>query len=370
MKNTTTNKRVFFITEVSTYLLLILISSSCSKKESFNRKVSPRAVVVTKIKSDNVNNSVISTGTVHSTDEIVVYSAIAGKIFSIPFNEGEKVKKGNVILKITAPEMTDRISKQLTERSRVESQKEFYCSQAIREKELYKKGAITKVQYDSSILQCDIWKKSLATSRSAITELYHLASKRVERSPVKGKIIKWYQRPGENVVPGKPVILVGNDKMEVRANFHESDVSKGIRVGMKAIVTGPGGESIVTKVKSVGNLATGKSRMVEIKLPLKNEKRFLHGMSMKVEIITEEFKKLFIVDEDSLFYKNGKPGVYLLQKDTLKWIEIKVSVRTDNQVGIKGNLSTDSFIIRGKDSQLSENLKVYPVYEGEKNEHY
>ncbi len=60
---------------------------------------------MTVVKKGNLNVSIISTGLVNSKTEIDIKSEVGGKVISLPFEEGDKVKKGSVIAVIDDTEL-------------------------------------------------------------------------------------------------------------------------------------------------------------------------------------------------------------------------------------------------------------------------
>ena len=60
---------------------------------------------MTEVKKGNLNVSIISTGLVNTKTEIDIKSEVGGKVISLPFEEGDRVKKGSVIAVIDDSEL-------------------------------------------------------------------------------------------------------------------------------------------------------------------------------------------------------------------------------------------------------------------------
>ncbi|MEQ8224058.1 MAG: biotin/lipoyl-binding protein, partial [Candidatus Eremiobacterota bacterium] len=69
------------------------------------QNVTEKTYRMTEAKKGNLNVSIISTGLVNSKTGIDIKSEVGGKVISLPFEEGDKVKKGSVIAVIDDTEL-------------------------------------------------------------------------------------------------------------------------------------------------------------------------------------------------------------------------------------------------------------------------
>ncbi|MEQ8172498.1 MAG: HlyD family efflux transporter periplasmic adaptor subunit [Candidatus Eremiobacterota bacterium] len=94
--------------KILTYAIIIMIILSIIF--SFYKYIQARNVTeknyrMIEVKKGNLNVSIISTGLVNSKTGIDIKSEVGGKVISLPFEEGDKVKKGSIIAVIDDTEL-------------------------------------------------------------------------------------------------------------------------------------------------------------------------------------------------------------------------------------------------------------------------
>ncbi len=94
--------------KILTYAIIIMIILSIIfsfYKYIQAQNVNEKNYRMTEVKKGNLDVSIISTGLVNSKTEIDIKSEVGGKVISLPFEEGDKVKKGSVIAIIDDTEL-------------------------------------------------------------------------------------------------------------------------------------------------------------------------------------------------------------------------------------------------------------------------
>ncbi|MEQ8189917.1 MAG: HlyD family efflux transporter periplasmic adaptor subunit [Candidatus Eremiobacterota bacterium] len=87
-------------------ITMIILSIICLLYKYIHaRSVTENNYRMTEVKKGNLNVSIISTGLVNARTEIDIKSEVGGKVISLPFDEGDKVKKGSVIAIIDDSEL-------------------------------------------------------------------------------------------------------------------------------------------------------------------------------------------------------------------------------------------------------------------------
>ena len=92
-------------------------------------QASPTSVYV--IQTAELNQEITSTGTLFASEEVVLCPEVAGKITAINFQEGERVSKGQLLVKLNAADLTAQLNK-------LHVQRKFQSEKAERLKNLLK----------------------------------------------------------------------------------------------------------------------------------------------------------------------------------------------------------------------------------------
>jgi membrane fusion protein (multidrug efflux system) len=98
------------------------------------------------VKPQKLENKIFVTGTILANEEIEVRSEISGKIVKIYFNEGSKVKKGDILVKVDDSELQAELLK-------TQYQKKLAQEKEYRQRMLLEKEAISKQEYDIALTE-------------------------------------------------------------------------------------------------------------------------------------------------------------------------------------------------------------------------
>ena len=358
----TINKIAFlFIMQASISLLVIL--PSCTSPSPTPEATQPLAVRTIQVHKGSVRETLNYIGTVHSQNEIKVLARVVGKVSDLPVKEGENARRRAAIAYIAAPEMNARVSRLRAEVLRAKEESGFLCQQSETDRNLLSQKVISKLKSDASRQKCKSSKAALRAAKASLKELNSLAGNTVERAPFDGKVLQWLTEPGENVMPGRPILTFGDEPLEVRVKVHEKDVGAGIQKGTSVILFPKRSDSIQSEVSFVAPMAIGPGRMIEVRIPIKkvNATSLQHGMSVDVSFVVREKTEAVLVPINALGKNEHGFGVYIVRDKTARWKKVTPSIQENGQVAIEADLKISDRVVVGNLDALHDNTKVYPV---------
>lgn len=217
--------------------------------------------------------AVYATGTVEPVYWAKLSVPSAGQITEILRDEGEKVKKGEVIARLD-----DRVQRADVARYQAEIKKSI--EELKRQKELRKMDFSSRrlleqaqADYENSLASLDAAKKQLAD--------------REITSPLEGEVLRKLVELGEFVKEGEPLFWVGKpEPLQVVAEVDEEDIPK-VFVDQEALIKADAFanrviEGKVSKIIPKGDPVT-KIFLVEVSVPA--DSRLLVGMTTEVNFI-------------------------------------------------------------------------------------
>lgn len=351
---------------VTIYLLFLAIHlsiSACAPADFPATDSPPLAVRTAPVRTGPVKETLRYVGTVHSHNEINVFARISGKLSDLPVREGEAAKSGAILARIAAPETDARVSRLQADVARVQEESAFLCRQAEIDANLLASSAISQVQADTSRQKCESARAALGATQAGLRELDVMAGNSIERAPFAGKVLKWLAEPGENVMPGRPLLLFGDAPLEIRTRVHEKDIAAGIVKGTAAILLPDHPQPIRAAVVVVSPLAAGPGRMVEVRIPLDetDAARFRHGMSVDVAFVLKETDDSLTIPTEALVRAKGETGVYRVKEDKTQWVAVKPTIREGRLVAVEGLLEPGDRVVVGNLEAVSDGLAVWPV---------
>ena len=264
-----------------------------------------------------------------------------GKVKSIRVIEGQKVKRGTLLITLN----TDAIEKQI---SGVKSSLDFANKNYEKQKRLWDQEVGSEIQY----LQAKSTKEGLEAQLEALTAQLKMSQL---RAPYDGIVNKIYPKKGEMAGPQLPAIEFLNlSKIIVKANVSEKYITK-VKKGQKVELTFssiPDFKMEIPVVR-VSNILNPKSRTFEIELKLNNKDELIKpNMVSTIRVNDFSTNNAFVIP--SLVIKKDISGDYVyvaVDKDSKTIIEkrqINVGMSYQDKTMINtGLMNNDRVVVKG-----------------------
>lgn len=298
-------------------LLLIIIAAAATWFFVF-RKKGPEAIEVTtaKVGKRTITQTVSAIGKIQPETEIKVSSETSGEVIYVGVEEGDTVKKGQLLVRIN-PDIIEtqleqqRTSAEATKRDIEARKAEVKRSEADlqRIKELYEKEFVSKQEldqataaYESAVAALEASEQRYQTAIAALSQVERNALRTTIYAPMNGVVTMLDVEEGEKVV--------GTEMMEGTEMMRISDLSvmnAVVEVDENDIILVSIGDTTNIEIDAIPNrlysgvvVEIGHSAIqsnlgsqdqvtnfeVKVRL-LENDTRFRPGMSCNVDIITE-----------------------------------------------------------------------------------
>jgi len=178
----------------------------------------PATVDVDTVRTGRIVEVRESVGTVRAYESIIVTSKVAGIVTEIGFNEGQKVKAGDVLVQFDAAERRAEIEQAIAEANRAEALRNEVAIKLDRARTLNRTGAGTGAQVEDLTAQM----KSLEGSIASALAQRKAAEARLEeltiRAPFSGRVGTRSVSLGAYVAPGTRITSL-DDLSKVRLDF-------------------------------------------------------------------------------------------------------------------------------------------------------
>jgi membrane fusion protein (multidrug efflux system) len=164
---------------------------------------------------------------------VMLAPKVAGYVADVKVVEGQKVKKGDILVQIDERDYQNTLKQVTSDLSSMEARRKDAERNSKRLAELYSKGAVSQQQYETSSASFqDLRAKYDAASAQLAQAQLNLENTRI-KAPSDGFIAKKAVEVGQLASPGVPLIgFVDSEERWVAANFKETEV-EAIRIGAK-----------------------------------------------------------------------------------------------------------------------------------------
>ncbi len=310
MANSKSRKKVIIFSIIGALLIVLtLLVILGSKKETVV------TVQTEKVSRRTITQTVTATGKIYAEVQVVITPEVSGEIIELPVKEGNRVKKGDLLMKIK-PDIyvaeRDRAAAQL---SSSKASLEKSDSDRKRAHELSGKGLISASELEQANTAYEVAKSTYDQSDAALKQAQESLRKTTIYAPMDGTITGLKVELGERVLgtsqfQGTEVMTVADlSRMEARVDVGENDIvtikpGDTARVGVDAFPD----KKLTGIVYQIGNSAkttgTGTQEEVtnfEVRLRISDKDVVLRpGMSQTSTIETETKKNVLTVPIQSV----------------------------------------------------------------------
>lgn len=289
---------------------------------------------------------ILTTGTVLANEEVELRSETSGKIVAIHFQEGSKVKKGQLLVKINDAELRAQLTKAEHQVSLAEV-KEF------RQRSLLQTEGISQQEYDIALNELNTRKAEVALIKAQIekTEI---------RAPFDGVVGLRYVSEGSYVSTSSKIAALQNaDPVKIDFSIPER-YAHVIRKGDQIRFTIQGAEGVFGgEVYAIEPKIDPITRSVQLRaIAPNNNGTILPGSFSKVELVLQEVEDALMVPTESIIPHIAGQRVILYQNGTAHLRDVETGSRTEQSILVTKGLSSGDTILTTGLLQVRDGMPV------------
>jgi len=293
----------------------------------------PATVVVSPVKNGMITPTTEFIGTVYYQEVSDVAAEVSGSVDAVNFEEGQRVKKGDVLVKLSSDLLEKSLQATRASHEQVLSELENATLHLERIEELHKEELIPEKTFDDARYSVKGLEKKAASLQADVERLEIEMTKKDIQAPFDGVVLKRHVDRGEWLAPGSPVATVAKDDVvDIIVDVPE-DVMRNVKPGRKVSIRA-GGRNITGEVFQTiptGDVAT---RVFPVKIRIQNNGSLVAGMEARVSLPVGQSKKALIVPRDALMTKFGMTVVFVVIESKAKMVPVKVVEYEGQSVGV------------------------------------
>ena len=293
-----------------------------------------------------LENVIFSNGTVLANEAVELRSEVSGRIRNISFTEGNRVNKGDLLVKIVDDDLQAQLKK-------LTLQESLAKEDVQRKTKLRELDAISQEEFDQGqnqllVIQAEI---QLVKAQIEKTEI---------RAPFEGLIGLRYVSPGGYLSPSMLVTnLLDLDPVKIEFSVPEkylSQISKNTAISFSI----DGNDSIFSgTVYAIEPKINPATRSLTIRATCPNpDQVLLPGNFAKVSILLQKINDAIVVPSQVLIPDIKGEKVFVVSGGKAKPVYIETGIRTENEVQVMSGLNVNDTIITTGLLQLKEGMAV------------
>jgi membrane fusion protein (multidrug efflux system) len=317
-------------------VMLLIAAAGCSRQQAgAGKAVGPETidVITAEATIQPLGVEIEAVGTARANESVEVTSKASNTVTAIRFEEGDRVRKGDVLVELDGAEA--RASLAEAEAALAESQNNFK-----RSRDLYTQQAL-------SVSQLDLIEATLKANQARVDVAKARLADTIIRASFDGKTGFRRVSVGSLVSPGT-VITTLDDTSLIKLDFTVAEtflyaLQKNLPV--TAATAGLPGREFKGKVSQIDSRVDPVSRSIAVRAELPNPKGELRpGMFMTVKL-QGEVSPALLVPESAIVPEQGRVFVFVVQNGEAIRREVKLGKRRPGVVEIVEGLKEHERVV-------------------------
>ena len=338
-------------------IILLMVLAGCSaggsigKTEGKPAAEKPVAVRVEKPRITSLERRISYVGTVYARQEVPIIARVQGTLAELPFREGESFSRDEILAMLDSPELGAAVE-------RLEAEVDYWGRRHTTDKNLVAKGALAPEQADSS-------ERAIRSARASLDEAKAQLAKTVVTAPFDGTVLDWPAEIGQPVMPGQPLILIGDESREIKVDVVEEDLERGIGIGTQVELHINNGPSVAASVSAISPAASGQSRTFSVTIPIPDTNLakglWRKGASIRTEFIVQRQVDVVAVPTRALADRDSNPHLFVITGETAHRVDIEPGISQEGWVAVDFDWNGQDFVAVTNLSSLQNGAPVYAV---------
>ncbi len=313
-------------------LAMLAVASSCFGEEKKADPALPTvAVRVQTAEKTSTYPQVELVATIQAVQQAAIAAKVTGTITEMPVVLGSRVQSGDLLLKISADEISARVLQAQAQLAQAKRNLD-------RERKLLKKNATTQETVNS---MQDIFAVAQASFQEAKTMLGYTAVS----APFDGVITRKFVNTGDLATPGTPLLQLENDTaLQAVTAVPESLVSQ-IKTGDRLAVQVPSaGLNITGTVAEIAPAADPLSRTAAVKIDIEKQPGLRTGQFSRV-ILPVSPASTLLIPASAVVPSGQMNKVFVLSQGKARLRLVRIGSSSDHQVEILAGLRPGDQVI-------------------------
>lgn len=330
----------------------------------------PAKVVLARIQEKLVVENTPIVGVLYFDRVSSLSTEVSGLVKSVHFREGDRVKKGGVLLTLNTDFIDKDIELVVTKIEQISVQIEKTDKDLTRFKSLYDQQAIPEREYDDVgftlrdlIKQRDALKKQLEIARLK-------KAKSIIQAPFNGVILAKKAEVGDWIAPGCELCRIGSSEdVFVKVPVAEELLAYCKNGHVVDVILHAFDEKLQGTIVGIMPVADARTKNVMLKIRLPRMETAVENLSATVFVPVSGHKRLKLIPRDALVTLQGKDIVFTVNDNKAVPVPIHIVSFLDEFAGVETSNVPDGTMVvvdgneRLRPQQPVEIIKISP--EGE-----
>jgi len=283
-------------------------------------------------------------GTVRPKLHATIEAKTSGRITEMPLGLGQKLKQGELLVRLDAPEVKARLE-----------QAEANLQQAEREwkraSSLFNQQAASRADFETADSRYQIAKGALAEARAMMGYVELVA-------PFDGVVTRKWADVGDLAAPGKPLVDIEDpSRLQLEADVPEAIAASIQPQGRVMVRVNPGTGDLAGTVVEIAPIADSVSRTFRVKLDLPNSPGLMSGQFARLMLPVGETASMCI-PLAAIVQRGQMEIVFAVENKRAQLHLVKTGRRVNDEIEILSGLDIGDSVVVDNACQLMDGQRL------------
>ncbi len=299
---------------------VLLFAGACSSRTPSDDREMRTADSTIVVREDVIPEYLEFHGTVRAGRRAELSTRMAGRVDSVLVDIGEHVDEGQILVTLASADIRLKRQKAKAALALAEAAYREAVKEAGRMDTLFSQDAVPEVRRDRAHLELAAAETRVAVSRAELSEVENAATYSSIAAPWSGTIVDRLVDPGDLAAPGRPIIVIDDDRARDAEVYLPVDVARRLSVGSAVTVSYNHAVHTAT-VRRIAGAADSGAHLVKILIRVPED--WIPGAPVVVSIPAGAHRGV-VVDRQYLVMQGQLTGVRIQTPygQVLRWIRL------------------------------------------------
>ncbi len=347
---------------------MVLVSATGCNRAKGGRGHEERSVpvVVQPAVTGTIVSEVRLAGEILADVEVRVFSLIPERITKLELEEGDRVKKGQVLAVIKPGALWQAVRQAKAGLEAAKTQRKLASIELQRMKKLFRTGTVAMAALQRAQAQFNVANAQVRQMSAAVGQTYSTMSNVVIKAPISGVVGQRFLNRGDLAGPALPLCtIIQTESVRVKAMATEFDLVK-LKKDQRVRVTVPAfGERVWPgNVNYISPVIDRRTRAAWVTVLVKNPGGLLRpGMFADLVVTTGKRDGVILIPSRGVVRRINELGkvdflVFLAQRDRARRQRVKIGQRQGGDMEIVSGLKVGDPVIVVGNHKLRDGTKI------------
>jgi len=326
---------------------LLISLAACSADETQPvKKAHPSVNAQTlTLHASDVAEYYITSGVISSDHRVAISSRISGYVRSLLVREGDRVKKGQIMVRVDPVNAKQSLAQALADFTDAKTDMERY-------RKLLTEQAVSRQQFDKVQLRFKV-------ARSRVAQAKNQLSYAEITSPVNGIVVHKSMNAGDMANPGAAILTVEDPSQLLVETDVSAEASSTLQPGDVVDISIPALHQMRTgHIRQLVNAADPLSHQFHIKISLDSTQAVRAGMFAEVKFRTG-MRHAILIPATAVTHRSGLNGTYVVDKHgVVHYRQIRLGPKHANRIEVITGLNEGDRIAWNDGHSLRTNMQI------------